>query len=482
MAGRIDFNAQKVAALIKAGGSVAKPGDNRIVRDFQDAVQTGLWLRIGGPGKARWTFRYQLAGKRNWILLGQASDRVRGHSRVMSLAEARDTAADCMRMVRLGQDPKHSRELARAAEAAELQRQAEAAEAAAVEQRKLEARVTFGDALALYLEHGEREALKRGKEPDRERARILNVEVLPVLGRKKLAEVTNNDVMRIVRKGEGVSGHKAKKIYVHCRAFFNWCLGRPDQFELSASPLTSEQPEHESERARVLDVEEIRTFLGKLPEAPMVPALRTVLELQLRLGQRVGEVLKMRRHDLKLSEDAWVIPGRFAKNGKPTRVPLPPKAKALIQTALEDDTDTEWLFPAKDTGTHFKSEVAAKAMLRSQALFGMLDEKGNPRVDGEGRSLTITSHDLRRTAATCLEAMEVPVDVIQLILNHSSGKGVTNRYARADRFEVAYDALLRWEVALDRIMAGENLFAVSADDRKARAERIRAEMQAVASQ
>lgn len=41
-------------------------------------------------------------------------------------------------------------------------------------------------------------------------------------------------------------------------------------------------------------------------------------------------------------------------------------------------------------------------------------------------------HDLRRTAATHLEALGCPLETIKAIFNHASAAGITRLYARSD--------------------------------------------------
>ena len=46
--------------------------------------------------------------------------------------------------------------------------------------------------------------------------------------------------------------------------------------------------------------------------------------------------------------------------------------------------------------------------------------------------MPFTMHDLRRTAATHLEALGCPLETIKAILNHASAAGLTRLYARSD--------------------------------------------------
>ncbi len=57
----------------------------------------GLYLNVTIGGSKSWLYRYMLAGKAHWMGLGSYPD--------VSLAEAREKATECRKMVRQGIDP-----------------------------------------------------------------------------------------------------------------------------------------------------------------------------------------------------------------------------------------------------------------------------------------------------------------------------------------------------------------------------------------
>src|SRR5829696_9060477 len=86
----------------------------------------GLYLEVKPTGRAYWIFRFMLDGKRRDMGLGAA----RGPDAV-SLAEARERAAEARKLVRAGSDPLRLRREGTAARAARARAKtfAEAAEA-----------------------------------------------------------------------------------------------------------------------------------------------------------------------------------------------------------------------------------------------------------------------------------------------------------------------------------------------------------------
>jgi len=79
----------------------AKPGK------YEDGH--GLRLVVSASGARKWVFRYTLAGKRVEMGLGSLP--------AVSLAQARESAADARRLVKAGKDPVALRRAERAAQA-----------------------------------------------------------------------------------------------------------------------------------------------------------------------------------------------------------------------------------------------------------------------------------------------------------------------------------------------------------------------------
>jgi hypothetical protein len=130
----------------------------------------GLWLDVG-VGRT-WSLRFTLQGKARQMGLGAWPG--------VTLAEARQRAADARAMVRNGQDPIEVRRDAKAAKAAEQVRQ-----------------ITFAKAAADYIatnRAGWRNA-KHASQWDRTLAPYVN----PIFGNVPVSEVTTDHVLRALK-------------------------------------------------------------------------------------------------------------------------------------------------------------------------------------------------------------------------------------------------------------------------------------------
>jgi integrase len=140
-------------------------------------------------------------------------------------------------------------------------------------------------------------------------------------------------------------------------------------------------------------------------------------------------------------------------------VPLPPLARTIIQEALEAATSKTHLFVG-ERGKPYRSDWMAKVVKRA------LDSHNEELAEDE-RIPRLTIHDLRRTVATCMERMGIPMTVIAATLNHISAKqaSVTQRhYAHADLNMEIRAALTRWQATVEAILAGADPFETRVED------------------
>ncbi len=184
---------------------------------------------------------------------------------------------------------------------------------------------------------------------------------------------------------------------------------------------------------RVLSHEEIRRLWKTWEADDRVTS--DALMMLLVTGQRKGEVLTMRWDQID-EHGWWTIPGAVAKNKRTHRVFLAPLAQELLakRRTLRQGA---WVYPSR-----YKADSPTSALNKTTA-----------------RTVAVSGvrgwcpHDLRRTAASLMASIGVPVHIIEIILNHSPA-GVTRRHY--DHY--AYDreveaAMIRWAEHLERILA-----------------------------
>lgn len=414
-------------AAVKAAVNEAVETKKR--RDISDRVQRGLVLRVTPTGAASFAFAYRAKGQK-------VTQRITlGPYPAVKLAEAREKAGDYHKQVARGLDPR-----------AEMKREAEADAAAAVEKAS---RVTVTEAIEQYL------TIKIRRERSRDGARSsLFKDVVPAVGAKALADLTRKDMQKIIAGIEARGSMTQSRLTLaYTKAMLNWHIerGTIDAHEIAALKVARRsQP-----RERVLSVLEVRAFWRLLPDLRMYDAERDILRLQLLLGQRVGEVAGMMRHEVDLERKVWTLAGERTKNGDRHEVPLGPMAQEIVGRAMQAQRG-KLLFPRTD-GEPISPNAVATSLLRGQGVFDFKSADGEPNP--------FTSHDLRRTCATLMERGGTPRNIVSAVLNHRDGKNVTTvHYLHNDEMREKRLALLMWERNLRTILAGTDPFVNSHDD------------------
>lgn len=376
-----------------------KPDPSKRV-EIPDPALSGLYLVIQPTGAKSWALRYRHRGKPKKLTLGRWP--------VMGVAAAREAATEALNKVDQGSDPSAEKKALKA-RGAEL-----------AERDTIRALVDLHDKRHLSK-------LKSGHVVRRE----LNRHFVARFGDVDIHDITKRDLVDLL-DGIADSGREttANRLRGYLSKFFVWCVERD---VIEANPMQGvKRPAKEKSRDRVLSDDEIRWFWNAC-EAVGWPwgGIGRVLLLT---GQRLGEVLGMR--DTELDGAIWTLPGDRTKNGRVHTVPLSDAVATLIdeqprvgRTGLVFTRDGVSQVADNDAGVN-----ALRAAMAAQA-------------EAEGRTVEHwTFHDLRRTAATGMARLGIPVRVTEAVLNHVSGTGggIVAVYQRHDYADEKARALEAW--------------------------------------
>jgi integrase len=383
-------------------------------REVPDAALPGLYLVIQPSGAKSWALRYRLAGRPAKLTLGRWP--------MMGLAEARAAATEALDMLAKGRDP--------------------AAEKRATKAARLEAQLAERDKVKTLVAQFDQRHLASIKSGRAVRAR-LDRYVLPVWGERDVHSITRRDVIDLLESirdgGHAVTANRARN---HLTTFFNWCVERDI---LTASPMQGVRAvAKEQARERVLSDDEIRWF-WRACEAEGSPwgGLAKVLLLT---GQRLSEVAGMT--EAEVAGDVWRLPGARVKNGRAHDVPLSEAVRAIL-AALERPNG---IFFTTDGRAPVSSFHRARARLHAAMERIAAEERGAPVAIPHW-----TFHDLRRTAATGMAKLGIPVRVTEAVLNHAGGTGggIVSIYQRHDYAAEKRQALEAWARHVMALVAGK---------------------------
>ncbi len=365
-------------------------------KDHWDPSMPGFGLRVSAGGRKSWIVMYRHEGvKRRYTF---------GNYQSMSLADARETAADTLRAVAHGTDPAGSKKAAREAE-------------------------TFADLAAEYLERH----AKRKKRSWRKDALALKRDLLPRFGRMKARAVTRKDVLRmldeIVERDAPIQANRTLEII---RKIYNWGIIR-EIVETNPCQMV-EKPSAENHRQRVLTDDEIRAVWAAFEHE--TPRMTGLFKIRLLTAQRGDEVSHMRWQDIDMNSAWWTIPPQDTKNGLAHRVPLSQSAIEIIKGMQAKAAGSEWVFPSpRGQGP---TTVLWKAAGRIRQRSGV----------------SFVPHDLRRTAASRITGdLEINRLVVSKVLNHAE-TGVTAVYDRHSYDREKRQALDAWGRRLVEIISG----------------------------
>jgi integrase len=375
--------------------------------EIPDAGKPGLYLVIQPSGKKSWAVRYRFNGKPRKLTL-------KGFP---SIAAAHKLAQEALDKVAAGKDP-------------------------ASEKEAPPPRVDlFKDVAADFIKRHVKENTSRTYARDVERR--FRKDVLDRLGDKDIRAITKLDINKLLDavadRGGGLS---ANTIHAMLRSLFIWSIGKG---YLDASPMVYvKRPLKVSARDRVLAEDEISS-LWRACEVVGYP-YGTLAQLLLLTGQRRSEVSGMRWDEIDLGKKVWLIPGERTKNGEPHEVPLSEPVLVILKSLPN--------IKGRYVLTHSGDYPVTNHGLAKHAIDDAM--AAVPRW---------TLHDLRRTAATGMARLHIPLQVAENVLNHISGSlggmaGIYNRHDYADEKRSALEAWGRYVLALQR--PAENVVALRA--------------------
>jgi len=382
-----------------------KPDPNQRL-ELPDPALSGLYLVVQPSGAKSWALRYRYAGKPKKLTLGRWP--------VMGLADARAAASNAIEAVDYGNDPSAAKKATKAA--------------------RLETQLSERDKIKTLVEKfGARHlsTLKSGETVKRE----LNRHVVAIWGERDIQTITKRDVIDLL-DGIADSGRvvTANRVRAYLNKFLNWAVERDI---IGQSPAMGVKPAaKEKSRDRVLTDQEIKWFWQACSiEGQPWGHLGKMLLLT---GQRLGEVVNM--IDREITGDLWHLTADRTKNGRAHDVALSEAARAVLGGVERVKGQAGYVFTTNGAsalqGYHKGRNHIAKRMAEIAS-----------HEAGEAVEIPHwTFHDLRRTAATCMARLGIPVRVTEAVLNHVSGTGggIVGVYQRHDYADEKRNALDAW--------------------------------------
>jgi integrase len=367
----------------------------------------GLYLQVRGPEVKSWIFRWERDGKQRSMGLGSAF--------TVTLADAREKAQDCRKLLLDEKDPIAVRDAKRA-------------------QAKVEAlkSKTFEQCAEIYIE-----AHRAGWRNEKHAAQwlsTLKTYAYPVFGNLPVHLIDTCLVMKVLEPIWTKRPETASRLRGRIEAVLNWAKTR--EYRAGENPaawkghlenlLPARRKVATVEHHPALPYDDLGAFMAALRAQEGTAA--KALEYLILTAARTGEVIGARWDEIDLDHKdgpLWLIPAPRTKAKKEHRVPLAPAAVAVIQ-ALRARAEGDFIFPSVKSGQP----------LSNMGMLVLLERMGHH---------DITVHGFRSTFRDWVgESTSFPVDVAEAALAHTRKDKTEAAYARGDLFRKRRKLMEAW--------------------------------------
>lgn len=361
----------------------------------------GLSLQITPNGARSWVLRVARAGAVTQSGRPKRLDIGLGAYPGVSLAQARQKAAELRRQIAEGRDPLEERQSALARAKAERA-----------------ASMTFSEAAERFIQVKAPE-WSNPKSAAQWRS-TLKTYAYPVIGALDIKQVNQAHVERILMPIWATKTETATRVRGRIEGVLNWAIAggyrtgdNPARWRgLLDKRLGNPTKLKDVEHHPAVSIDELHDFLMGLRQRQGYAA--RALELAMLTATRSGEVRGALWSEFDLDAAVWTIPAHRMKMRKEHRVPLSVPAIALL-TGLPRVEGTELVFPSRRGTT-----------LSDAALSAVMKRMGRREVP----------HGLRSSFRDwCAENTNFPRDLCEMALAHTITNKAEAAYRRGDMLE-----------------------------------------------
>ncbi len=381
-------------------GKAMKPG--------MHADGGGLYLQVTAPSKAELQRDPDAKGARSWsfrfMLNGQAREMGLGPLHTFTLAEARERARECRKLLSDGIDPIEQRK-------AKLAGERLAAATA----------MTFRQCAEAYI--AAHKASWKNRVHAAQWPSTLASYAYPFFGDLPVQAV---DVGLVTKALEPIWHDKpetASRVRGRIESVLDWAKARdyregdnPARWrghldKLLPPPAKVRKVVHHP----ALPYDDMGEFVAALRQQEGIAA--RALEFLILTAARTGEVIGARWSEFDLAEKLWTVPADRMKASKEHRVPLSSAAVAVIEAMKSARVDDHaFVFPGGKRGKP----------LSNMAMLKLLKRMGRANLTAHGFRSTFRDWAAERT--------NYPREVAEMALAHTVGDKVEAAYRRGDLF------------------------------------------------
>jgi integrase len=355
----------------------------------------GLYLQVSKYGTRSWVFRFTQKKRSREMGLGPLH--------TVSLAEAREEALKCRRLLREGMDPIEQRKLIRG------QAQADAVKV-----------MTFRQCAEKFI--SVHSAGWKNVKHASQWTNTLTTYAYPVFGELPVQEIDLGLVMKVIEPIWFTKTETAGRVRARIEAILHWATVR--KYREGENParwkghldtlLPARSKVQKVKHHAALPYDDIGQFCENLRQQKGVSARG--LEFLILTAARTGEVIKATWSEIDFDKAVWIIPAERMKADKEHRVPLSPAALNVL-AGLKETALNDFVLPGMRSNTS----------LSNMAFLQLLKRMGRAGLTAHGFRSTFRDWAAERTA--------YPQEVAEMALAHAVSDKVEAAYRRGDLFD-----------------------------------------------
>ena len=363
----------------------------------------GLRLVVSPSEARKWVFRFTINGRRREMGLGSFPD--------VSLAEAREKAAKCRKLVKEGVDPIEVR-------------------------RKEQVKVpTFTSCAARYI-RAHRRGWKNAKHA-RQWVSTLKTYASPVIGNKSVDAISTEDILAILSPIWTEKTETAKRVQGRIENILDFAAAHKWRDQMNPARWRGHLDKLLPKPSRVkrsshhpaMPYEEVPAFMAELAKSDSVSA--KALQFLILTATRTSEVLLAKWEEVDLENAIWTIPAERMKARREHRVPLSDAALAILKS-----------LPRIEGNPHVFPGARHGGPLSNMALLQLMRKMGYGR---EGKRGPYVPHGFRSSFRDWVgEVSNFPRDVAEMALAHVIENKAEAAYRRGDLFAKRRKMMQAW--------------------------------------
>lgn len=320
---------------------------------------------------------------------------------MVSLAEARESAAELRRIARSGGDPLTERRKARS--------------------------IVPSFEEAAHQVHEEHSTTWKNEKHAAQWISTLKHYVFPIFGNRPVDQIDTPEVLNALSKIWLTKPETARRVRQRIGTVLDWA--KVAGHRTGDNPINGiakglpKQPKRKSHHA-ALPCLELPGFVEELQRAGADESTRLAFEFLILTATRTSEVLLAEWIEIDEEQETWTIPSGRMKAGRKFRVPLPSRCMEILSRAKEISDGGKYIFPGRN-----------KKPLSNMVFLMTLRRMGK----------TCTAHGFRSTFRDwAAERTNFSREVCEMALAHSVSDKTEAAYLRGDIFEKRRKLMATW--------------------------------------